>query len=128
MTVAMTWLADDPGIVTTISQYKCHIGLTNQIDFVNRAPRCHVIAFGGHHEERGTDVTEYSGHTVDLVAPLEQVVIDEYGSRRHPEQIAGLVSGPSQLEIMPGVRHVPHREQEEWVVRRVAHFLAAISR
>lgn len=49
---------------------------------------------------------------------------DEYGSNRHPEQIACMVGGPAQLEIMPGVRHVPHREQEDWVVSRVSQFLS----
>ncbi len=48
---------------------------------------------------------------------------DEYGTNVHPQTIAGLVSGPSQLEIMQGTRHVPHREQEDWVARRVAKFL-----
>jgi pimeloyl-ACP methyl ester carboxylesterase/RimJ/RimL family protein N-acetyltransferase len=48
---------------------------------------------------------------------------DEYGSTQHPETIARLVGGPSQLKIMPGVRHVPHREQEQWVADRVARFL-----
>jgi pimeloyl-ACP methyl ester carboxylesterase len=48
---------------------------------------------------------------------------DEYGSNLHPEKIAQLVNAPSQLEIMPGTRHVPHREQEHWVAKRVARFI-----
>lgn len=48
---------------------------------------------------------------------------DEYGSNLHPEKIARLVSGPSQMEIMPGTRHVPHRELEHWVAKRVASFI-----
>ena len=50
---------------------------------------------------------------------------DEYGSTLHPEMIARLVGGRSQLEIMPGTRHVPHREQERWVANRVASFIEA---
>lgn len=50
---------------------------------------------------------------------------DEYGSTVHPKLIAELTSGPSRLEIMLGVRHVPHREQESRVVACVADFLAA---
>lgn len=50
---------------------------------------------------------------------------DEYGSSLHPQQIAGLVAGPAQLEIMPGVRHMPHREQEHWVLQRIGRFLDA---
>ncbi|MDN0085482.1 alpha/beta hydrolase [Crenobacter sp. SG2305] len=48
---------------------------------------------------------------------------DEYGSNLHPKKIARLVHGPSQMEIMPDTRHVPHREQEGWVAKRVAGFI-----
>lgn len=50
---------------------------------------------------------------------------DEYGSTRQPERIAGLLGGPAQLAIMPGLRHVPHREREGAVVDRIASFLAS---
>ncbi|KGV07145.1 alpha/beta hydrolase fold family protein [Burkholderia pseudomallei MSHR4503] len=50
---------------------------------------------------------------------------DEYGSALHPETIARLASGPAQIEILPGVRHVPHREREQWVAQRVAAFIGA---
>lgn len=49
---------------------------------------------------------------------------DEYGSNVHPRMIARLTGGPAQLEIMPGVRHVPHREQGRWVAERIASFIA----
>lgn len=52
---------------------------------------------------------------------------DEYGSVAHPQAIARGVQGPAQLEIMPAVRHVPHREQEEAVAARVAAFLATLT-
>ncbi|MGE5111722.1 MAG: alpha/beta fold hydrolase [Acidobacteriaceae bacterium] len=48
---------------------------------------------------------------------------DEYGSKEHAETIATSVSGPSQLEIVPDAFHVPHREREHWVAKRVANFL-----
>jgi pimeloyl-ACP methyl ester carboxylesterase len=48
---------------------------------------------------------------------------DEYGSVRHPETIARSVRGPSEIEIMPDTRHVPHREHEHWVANRVARFI-----
>ncbi|MFZ6733722.1 alpha/beta fold hydrolase [Undibacterium sp. Ji42W] len=51
---------------------------------------------------------------------------DEYGSSVHPEQIAGLTTGPAQLEIIAGAQHVPHREQEDWVIKRVCQFLASL--
>jgi pimeloyl-ACP methyl ester carboxylesterase len=53
---------------------------------------------------------------------------DEYGSRQNPEKIARLVNGPVQMEIMPGTRHVPHREQEQWVAQRVAAYIAMSDR
>lgn len=49
---------------------------------------------------------------------------DEYGSSQQPERIAGLAGGPAQLTIMPGLRHVPHREREAAVVDHIATFLA----
>jgi pimeloyl-ACP methyl ester carboxylesterase len=49
---------------------------------------------------------------------------DEYGSAAHPQMIARLTGGRSELEVVPGVRHVPHREQESWVAQRVASFIA----
>jgi len=48
---------------------------------------------------------------------------DEYGSSRHPERIAHGVAGAAQLELIPDARHVPHKEGETWVARRVAAFL-----
>ncbi|MEH6437854.1 alpha/beta fold hydrolase [Massilia sp. DD77] len=50
---------------------------------------------------------------------------DEYGSRRQPERIAAGVAWPAELELIPGARHVPHREREAWVAQRVARFLGA---
>ena len=51
---------------------------------------------------------------------------DEYGSNLHPQQIAALAGGPAQLEIISGAQHVPHRETEDWVIKRVCQFLATI--
>nr|WP_294867705.1 alpha/beta hydrolase [uncultured Pseudogulbenkiania sp.] len=51
---------------------------------------------------------------------------DEYGSTDQPERIAARVSGPVQLDILPGLGHVPHREQEDRVVARIAGFLSAV--
>ena len=48
---------------------------------------------------------------------------DEYGSRLHPERIAGLSTGPSVMHIGEW-GHVPHREQPGEIVRRVAARLA----
>lgn len=51
---------------------------------------------------------------------------DEYGSNLHPETIARLVAGPARIEIVPGARHVPHRERERWVAELVATFLREV--
>ena len=48
---------------------------------------------------------------------------DEYGSVEHPRRIGSLVGGESAVEILPGCRHVPHREAEAVVVERIARFL-----
>lgn len=50
--------------------------------------------------------------------------LDEYGSTAHPRMIAALAGGPATLQLLPGVAHLPQREQPDEVVRRVAAFLA----
>jgi pimeloyl-ACP methyl ester carboxylesterase len=51
---------------------------------------------------------------------------DEYGTPRHAEIIAAGVAGPSTLEVMAGVHHVPHREEEDRVVGLVEAFLRGL--
>ena len=50
---------------------------------------------------------------------------DEYGTARHPETICALAGGPCRMELLPGLRHVPHREDEARVLALVAQFLDA---
>ncbi len=50
--------------------------------------------------------------------------LDEYGSATHPRLIGELAAGPVSVQILPGMGHVPQREQPDDVVRRVAGFLA----
>ncbi len=50
---------------------------------------------------------------------------DEYGSARHPEIIAGGVSGAARLELMRETRHVPHRQRQQVVVGMVEEFLSS---
>jgi len=49
--------------------------------------------------------------------------LDEYGSPEFPRCIASHVSGPSQLAVLTGCGHVPHRERREEVLRLTASFL-----
>lgn len=49
---------------------------------------------------------------------------DEYGSTAHPRMISQHSGGPVQTAILPGVGHVPHREQQAEVLALVARFLA----
>lgn len=51
---------------------------------------------------------------------------DEYGSPEHPERIAGRTAGPARLELLEGIHHVPHREDESAVLALVAPFLAPL--
>lgn len=48
---------------------------------------------------------------------------DEFGSDRQPRRIASAISGAVQLEILPGCRHVPHRETEAVIVDLISRFL-----
>jgi pimeloyl-ACP methyl ester carboxylesterase len=48
---------------------------------------------------------------------------DEYGSVAFPRLIASLTAGPSEVAILDGCGHVPHRERAQEVLDRVAQFL-----
>ncbi len=48
---------------------------------------------------------------------------DEYGSRRHPEQVASLAKGTVEMLILDGCYHFPHLEMTERVINDVSHFL-----
>lgn len=48
---------------------------------------------------------------------------DEYGSVAFPRRIVAGVSGPSELAILEGCGHVPHRERRADVLRLVVSFL-----
>lgn len=49
--------------------------------------------------------------------------LDEYGSVEFPRRITGEVGGPSELAILEGCGHVPHRERRDDVLRLSASFL-----
>ena len=51
---------------------------------------------------------------------------DEFGSERHPQLIGRHAGGPVEQALLPGVGHVPHREQPQQVLARIAQFLAPI--
>ena len=48
---------------------------------------------------------------------------DEYGSTRQPGLIAAWSGAAVRVAILPGVHHLPHREQPDQVVRLVSDFL-----
>ena len=50
---------------------------------------------------------------------------DEYGSEAQVQAIAQGVAGPSRAVILPGLRHTPHREDTDAVLRLLAEYLAA---
>ena len=75
----------------------------------------------------------YAGWTLADVLPRVQCPVlaihgaqDEYGSPAHPALIGERAGGPARVEILPGVGHLPHREQPELVVRLIADFLAPV--
>jgi pimeloyl-ACP methyl ester carboxylesterase len=53
---------------------------------------------------------------------------DEFGSIKHPHDIAGNVQGPSVARVLTGCGHVPHREMAAVVLEDVAGWLAATPR
>lgn len=50
---------------------------------------------------------------------------DEFGSTLHPRYIAETVAGPSQMRILAGCGHVPHREMADLVLQEVARWLGS---
>jgi pimeloyl-ACP methyl ester carboxylesterase len=48
---------------------------------------------------------------------------DEYGSVEFPRRVTAKAGGPSELAILEGCGHVPHRERREDVLRLAASFL-----
>jgi len=50
--------------------------------------------------------------------------MDEYGSEDFPRRIREGVSGPSELEIVIGCGHVPHRERQNEVLRLTSSFIS----
>ncbi len=50
---------------------------------------------------------------------------DEFGSVAFPRRIAAGVAGPSQVEILTGCGHVPHRERQADLLDAVACFVDA---
>lgn len=52
--------------------------------------------------------------------------LDEYGSVRHPQRIEKATVGPTEVVILAGRRHVPHREDEAAVIALVEPFLRSV--
>jgi pimeloyl-ACP methyl ester carboxylesterase len=52
---------------------------------------------------------------------------DEFGSERHPQLLAQHIAGPLEQALLPGVGHVPHREQPQQVLERITRFLQPIA-
>ena len=48
---------------------------------------------------------------------------DEFGSRAQPERIGALAAGPSEVVILEGCGHVPHRERPDAVLAALDRFL-----
>ncbi|MBO9539312.1 alpha/beta hydrolase [bacterium] len=53
---------------------------------------------------------------------------DEYGSVAHPMRLAKAMAGETQVEILPGRRHVPHKEAEGLIVELIRSFLERVVR
>jgi len=49
---------------------------------------------------------------------------DEFGSNAFPERIVEKAQGPTQLALLRGFGHVPHREDEAVIINIVSQFLA----
>lgn len=76
----------------------------------------------------------YAGWSLDAVLPQVRCPVlalhgehDEFGSVRHPRQIAEMAAGAGQCEILDGIHHVPHKEAEPLVLARVGAFIDALT-
>lgn len=52
--------------------------------------------------------------------------LDEYGSALHPQRIAALAGDQGEAVILPGLHHVPHREDPGLVLSKVVDYLGRI--
>lgn len=52
---------------------------------------------------------------------------DEFGSLVHPENICTWAQGQSEVEIIAGGGHVPHRELPDRITGRIAQFLSKVA-
>ncbi len=50
---------------------------------------------------------------------------DEYGSVQFPEFICRHAGGPTEMQILKGCGHVPHREQQSTVIDLVSRFFVS---
>lgn len=76
---------------------------------------------------------EFSNWSLDAVLPGVRCPVlaihgelDDYGSVEHARRICAASSGPAHSEILPAIRHVPHKECQDKVVALVARRLAAL--
>lgn len=53
---------------------------------------------------------------------------DEYGTVHQVEAIAAGVSGPARPVVIPGCRHIPHRQAADRVLPAIADFIRALER
>ena len=50
--------------------------------------------------------------------------LDEYGSLAQPQQFINYASGKSQMEIITGAKHMPHKENPEQILEIIQSFIA----
>lgn len=73
---------------------------------------------------------EFQAWTLDEVLPQVTCPMlaihgedDEYGSPDHAERIASTVAGEASAVVLPGRKHIPHRQDEDAIVNLIVAFL-----
>ena len=77
----MAWWIDHAGVVSTIRQHECHIGMRQHLNLINRTPRGHVIRQGAHSKDGYMDIAQRDRTPADLISPFCQIIIEEEAPR-----------------------------------------------
>ena len=70
-------LGDDSGIVPTTGENESHIGITEDLDFVDRLPWRDMVASGGDGENFRCDIGERNRLTIDFIVTCGQAVFQK---------------------------------------------------
>ena len=77
MPTRMARRVNDAGVVSTIRQHKCHVGMRQHLNLVDRTPRGHVVRNGAHSKDRDMDIAQRDWAPADVISPFCQIIVEK---------------------------------------------------